>query len=198
MSFSPSRSGGVVSSPITVKVALPGVLCGCQVDSATGTGVFPIAGVRDPALSPGTQGVTLGLSSSLLLWLATSGILSQYIHPSCHLVYHKDVPSVGLLPFISLNIYPGISLLSAHRYPPCTHFQYPWLPYQGQVKIRPSLKSLGLLSNRLGAKSMSDLGASPSRVLPLVQVVRRIHQHWLVKTQMPLFWRTSCHTQWNL
>ena len=87
MSFSPSRSGGVIPSPITVKVALLGMLCGCRVDSATGTGVFPIAGVHNPALSPGTRGVTLGLSSSLLLRLATSGILSKvsplntYIRP---------------------------------------------------------------------------------------------------------------------
>ena len=163
ISFSPSRSGGVVPSPATVKAALPGVLCGCQVDSATGTGVFPIAGVCNPALSPGTRGVTLRLSSSLLLRLATSGILSK-----------------------------------GYRCPPCAHFQYPWLPYQGQVKIRPSLKSLGLLSDCLGAKSRSDLRASPFRVLPPVQVVRRIHQRWLVKTRIPLFWRTSRHTQWNL
>ena len=87
MPFSPSRSGGVIPSPVTVKVALPGVFCGCRVDSATGTGVFPIAGVHNPALSPGTRGVTLGLGSSLLLWLATSGILSKvspfntYIRP---------------------------------------------------------------------------------------------------------------------
>ena len=71
--------------------------------------------------------------------------------------------------------------------PPCAYFQYPQLPYQGQVKIRLSLKSLGLLSNCLGAKSRSNLRASPSRVLPLVQVVRWIHQHWPVKTRIPLF-----------
>ena len=87
MSFSPSRFGGVIPSPVIVGVALLGVLCGCRVDSATGTGVFPIVGVGNPALSPGAQGVTLGLSPSLLLWLATSGILSKVsplntcIHP---------------------------------------------------------------------------------------------------------------------
>ena len=68
----------------------------------------------------------------------------------------------------------------------------------GAGKNLSPLKSLGLLSDRLGAKSRSDLRASPFRILPLVQVVRRIHQHWLVKAQIPLFWRTSCHTQWNL
>ena len=102
--------------------ALPGMFCGCRVDSATGIGVFPIVGVRNPVPSPGARGMTLGLSSSLLLRLATSGILSkasppQYIHSPGHLIHHKDIPSVGLLPLIGLNIYPRISLFSASQVP---------------------------------------------------------------------------------
>ena len=58
-------------------------------------------------------------------------------------------------------IFPRISLLSVQRCPPHTHFQYPRLPYQGQVKIHPSLRSLGLLSDGLGAKSRSALGRAP-------------------------------------
>ena len=86
-SLPPSRSGGVVPAPVIVGVALPELFCGCRVDSATGIGVFPIVGVRDPVPSRGTRGVTLRLSSSLLLRLATSGILSKasplntYIRP---------------------------------------------------------------------------------------------------------------------
>ena len=87
MSFSPSQSGGVVPFPVIVRAALPGVLCGCRVDSATGTGMFPIVGVCNPALSQGARGAILGLSSSLHLRLATSGIFSKvsplntYIRP---------------------------------------------------------------------------------------------------------------------
>ena len=86
-SLPPSHSGGVVPAPVIVGVALPELFCGCRVDSATGIGVFPIVGVCDPVPSRGTRGVTLRLSSSLLLRLATSGILSKasplntYIRP---------------------------------------------------------------------------------------------------------------------
>ena len=77
LSFPPSRSGGVIPPPAIVGVALPEMFCGCRVDSATGIGVFLIVGVHNPVPSPGARGATLGLSSSLLLRLATSGILSK-------------------------------------------------------------------------------------------------------------------------
>ena len=69
--FLPLDLGGVVPPPVIVGVALPEMFCGCRVDSATGIGVFPIVGVRNPVPSPGARGTTLGLSSSLLLRLAT-------------------------------------------------------------------------------------------------------------------------------
>ena len=76
-SFPPFRSEGVIPAPVIVGVALPEMFCGCRVDSATGIGVFPIVGVLNPVPSPGARGMTLGLSSFLLLRLATSGILSK-------------------------------------------------------------------------------------------------------------------------
>ena len=70
----------------------------------------------------GTKTEFLPSSATSNFRYSLQGAPSQYIHSPGHLIHHKDIPSVGLLPLIGLYIYPRISLFGAHRCPPCTHF----------------------------------------------------------------------------